>query len=259
MSHHRNPDKSLRIAPFTKWGRSKAEHHLFLAGLIVIGVAVIFSLLMADLHRGLLGDSKGGSGVGSSRALGDISNLRESGRGACREPLPTKAPIPDSAQAAGELVDHPKEIPAVGESAPIMGSERVSSSGSERVQASAASSPFRGSGASARDAALVLGERLNEPGVPDTHAGSGPDGDILSKQEQLLIPIFYSLKASQFDHLPPEQQQAVASLQNEFIAYHREWADSSSQSITDWNERMREFHLDLVRRIGAPAADALTR
>jgi hypothetical protein len=231
---------------------------LFLLGLIVIGVAVIFSLLMADLHRELLGDSKGGSGVGSSRALGDIFNLRESGRGACREPLPTKAPIPDSAQAAGEVLDHPKEIPAVRESAPIMRSERVSSSGSERVQASAASSPFRGSG-SILDAALVLREQWNESGVQDIQASFGSDGDILSKQEQLLIPLFYSLKASQFDHLPPEQQQVVASLQNEFIAYHREWADSSSQSITDWNERVREFHLDLVRRIGAPAADALTR
>ena len=259
MSHHGKSIKSLRCNPFPRRWRSGGGHRLFLLGLAVVGAVSILSLLMANLHRELFRESKDDGGGSSFRAERNVSAVQGSGWYSRRESLSPKAPIIDGTEDAGAVMDDARKVRAAGESLPAMGSEILSSSGSDRVQASHADSPVPGSRASAREDALVLRESRNESRAPDTPGGTGPDGDAASKEAELSIPLFYTLKASQFDNLPHEQQQAVVSLQDDYINYHHDWTDGSARDISEWNDRMREFHLELVRRVGAAAADALTR
>lgn len=255
MSHHGSTIKSHGIPPFPSQGRTGGRDRLFLLGLGVFGVVIIFSLLMADLQRESSLVSSGGGGKSSPRVSGDIFPFRESEAGERRESMTLTEVIHDDAQGDGEGASERVSVvrPA---------SESALALGSDRVQATPTFFTVAGAGARAShrdDDLLVLGGERNQPRVPDAPGASGPLGDASSKDVELSIPIFYSLKESQFANLPPEQQQAVVSLQNEYINYHHDWTEASAGDISQWNDRMREFHLELVRRVGATAADALTR
>lgn len=239
--------------------RSQGVHRLILIGLIMAGIAAIFSILKADLYEEFFWDNKGIGGEGSSRGLKDLSPLRNSVEGASRESLSSKVAFTHSAESPGAVPDHAREVGSTRASASVMGPERETSSGSYLVQARSSDSMNTGSRASDREDDQVFGKPQNESRVPAPPDASGSVGDASLKETSLSIPLFYSLKASQFDLLPPEQQQAVVSLQNEYINYHRDWSESSQGDISEWNDRMREFHLELVRKVGAPTADALTR
>lgn len=232
---------------------------MFLLGLTIVGVVVVFSFLMVDLYRELLADNSDGGVRISPPVLGDLSALRRSESGTCREALPTKETLPNNVKVAAAAADHPREILEAGESVSVKGSDIVTFSGYDRMQATHAGSAFTGSSAGDREDDEVFGRPQNESGVSAPSDDSRSVGDASPKEMSLSIPLFYALKASQFDLLPPEQQQAVVSLQNDYINYHNDWTEASSGDISQWNDRMKEFHLELVRRVGPSAADALTR
>ncbi len=250
---------SLQPTPFRNLVGRALRHRLFFASLVVVGALAVFILLMADLYRELHLDGTDRVGERSALNMGKISPLRWLAERGHREPMTHKAPCADGINAAGGALDHSGRVRVPSESVPIMGSEVVTSSGSGRVQARSEESSIMEPASSLRDCDLVTGERRNEPRAPDAFGMSGGGGDASSEVAELSIPLFYTLKESQFATLSPEQQQAVASLQNEYIDYHHDWTESSQGDVSEWNDRMREFHLDLVRRVGAPAADALTR
>ncbi len=250
---------SLQPTPFRNLVGRALRHRLFFAALVVVGALAVFSLLMADLYRELHMDATDRVGEHSARNTGKISPLRWSAGRGHRESMTPKAPCADGIEAAGGALDHSGRVLNPSESVPIMGSEIVTSPGFDRVQARSEESSITAPASSLHDRDLVTRERRNEPRAPDAFGVSGGGGDASSKEAELSIPLFYTLKESQYTNLPPEQQQAVASLQNEYIDYHHDWTESSQGDISEWNDRMREFHVELVRRVGASAADALTR
>jgi len=73
------------------------------------------------------------------------------------------------------------------------------------------------------------------------------------------IPVFYRIKPETFSHLAPEQQFAVLALQRRYLEYYQKKGGDDLSSASDWNDAMREFHQDLVNRLGSETADQLLR
>ena len=235
-------------------------HHSFLLGLAVVGVVAIMSLLVADLHRELLVDSTDMEGCGgeSSKGSGNNWHLRESLDESHHESMTPQAPLPNGTEAIGGLQESQRQVRTANEPEPMTRPEIVPSLLSGPGQSTPVHSGITGPGTSPRDQNLALGGQGNEPRLSQAQGGSGAFEDDRTKDD-LSIPFFYSLKASQYDLLSAEQQQAVVSLQNQYVNYYHDWTQESSGNVSEWNDRMREFHLELVRRVGAATADQLTR
>jgi hypothetical protein len=73
------------------------------------------------------------------------------------------------------------------------------------------------------------------------------------------VPFFYRIKQETFSTLAPDQQSAVLALQSRYLDYYQKKGGDYLANASDWNDVMREFHLELVARLGSATADQLLR
>ena len=88
-----------------------------------------------------------------------------------------------------------------------------------------------------------------------------PEPDETSNTEPwpLVTPVFNQICQEKFSRLKLDQQLAVAGLQQEYTAFYNETLLKDAIDEEIWNDKVKEFHQDLVMKLGSEVADDLCR
>lgn len=99
-----------------------------------------------------------------------------------------------------------------------------------------------------------LGAKPPAPVIPlPTMATPNPD----NQSELFQTSVFDRIPDERFEGMDTIQQAAFATLEEKFNAYYREWLASGNTNHEEWNEKLREFHQEMLLNFGPEQMDKL--
>jgi len=80
-----------------------------------------------------------------------------------------------------------------------------------------------------------------------------------SQEPELTLPLFYRIPSATIDTLSTDQQLTIVNLQNAYLKFFEEWNRAPGRDPEVWNQRMKDFHEEMVRQLGSETVDSLVK
>jgi hypothetical protein len=84
-----------------------------------------------------------------------------------------------------------------------------------------------------------------------------PPPEIPNDPEAFHASVFDKIPDERFDGLDPIQQAAFANSEEKFNTFYREWVASGKTNPEEWNEKVKEFHQQMLLELGPDQMDKL--
>jgi len=85
---------------------------------------------------------------------------------------------------------------------------------------------------------------------------SAPESTL---EPELTLPLFYRIPPVTIDTLSIDQQLTIVNLQNAYLKFFEEWNRAPGRDPEVWNQRMKDFHEEMVRQLGSDTVDSLVK
>ena len=76
---------------------------------------------------------------------------------------------------------------------------------------------------------------------------------------ELTLPLFYRIPPATIDALSADQKLTIVNLQNAYLKFFEEWNRAPGTDQEVWNQRMKDFHEEMVRQLGSEMVDSLVK
>jgi hypothetical protein len=101
-------------------------------------------------------------------------------------------------------------------------------------------------------------ESPNQPAMEDSSVAPALSPASPAVPE-LTLPLFYRIPPATIDALSADQKMTIVNLQNEYLKFFEEWNRAPSTDQEVWNQRMKDFHEEMVRQLGSETVDSLVK
>jgi hypothetical protein len=79
------------------------------------------------------------------------------------------------------------------------------------------------------------------------------------QEPELTLPLFYRIPPATIEALSTDQKLTIVNLQNAYLKFFEEWNRAPGTDQEVWNQRMKDFHEEMVRQLGSETVDALVK
>jgi hypothetical protein len=101
-------------------------------------------------------------------------------------------------------------------------------------------------------------ETPNQPAMKDSSVAPAL-APVSPAVPELTLPLFYRIPPATIEALSADQKLTIVNLQNAYLKFFEEWNRAPGTDQEVWNQRMKDFHEEMVRQLGSEMVDSLVK